>query len=653
MKIKETSPGVTDRYQAANKTEEAVVKRTPPPPTRRRRRNITREYETNRTRDHHFTAGFCLAFWAPPRLAAAAASVGSSDPTSPIGRSCQWPPNLTLVVIGDAHGAGEAMSGSVGRRRSPAAVRHGGVRAPPRSDKVMERPNSKIPAMKASSSNAAAPQMIMNRSQSRRDRKIALQQDVDKLRKKLRHEENVHRALERAFTRPLGALPRLPPYLPSQTLELLAEVAVLEEEVVRLEEQVVSFRQGLYEEAVTISMAKSAYFSDTDRCTPARHGQVPDQAASASWSSLKRVTNVKQTPRRTIPSMNHGGDRPGKENQSCTTNSFRDHSRFPLKTVPKCSNPEEEKCADFQMRSSSDQDEDRSSSPSVSGSCESSDGAACAGDPYGVLELGSRDIGPYKQFRAVDATSFDQNVFDSSNSLLGRRLNVYLAKIRALLQKLSSVDLVGLSHQQKLAFWINTYNSCMMNAFLEHGAPTTPQTLVAMMPKATINVGGRVLSAMTIEHFILRLPYNAKHVNPKGVKSRNGAAAAARGVFGLDWPEPSVTFALSCGSWSSPAVRVYTACHVEDELEAAKRDYLQAAVGVSTATSISIPKLLHWYLLDFTKDVSSLMDWVCLQLPGERRRHAVEAVEASRRSPSPPPVQVVPYEFRFRYLLAT
>ena len=45
---------------------------------------------------------------------------------------------------------------------------------------------------------------------------------VDKLRKKLRHEENVHRALERAFTRPLGALPRLPPYLPSQVTALLA-----------------------------------------------------------------------------------------------------------------------------------------------------------------------------------------------------------------------------------------------------------------------------------------------------------------------------------------------------------------------------------------------------------------------------------------------
>lgn len=37
-----------------------------------------------------------------------------------------------------------------------------------------------------------------------------------------------------------------------QTLELLAEVAVLEEEVVRLEEQVVNFRQGLYQEAVYV-----------------------------------------------------------------------------------------------------------------------------------------------------------------------------------------------------------------------------------------------------------------------------------------------------------------------------------------------------------------------------------------------------------------
>ncbi|TVU05547.1 hypothetical protein EJB05_48713 [Eragrostis curvula] len=563
-------------------------------------------------------------------------------------------------------------------------------------EKDQRRPNSKTPAAMKPSSNPTTPQGIKNRSQSRRDRKMALQQDVDKLRKKLRHEENVHRALERAFTRPLGALPRLPPYLPSQTLELLAEVAVLEEEVVRLEEKVVNFRQGLYEEAIITSLAKNAYFPESDRCSPARHkpsaqlqnAEVPVSMRRGSDQDAKRLANVKQTPRRSGTSLGQG-DRPGKENQSCGTNSFREFSRPPLSTVPKCRMPVEEKCAGIQststvedhhqtlddsngidgdkastlanrvseelltclmaifsqMSTSSTQDEERASSPSVSGSCaSSSDGGWAAGDPYGVLEFGWRDIGPYKQFRAVDAASLDQDVF--AGTLLGRRL-------KELLRKLSSVDLVGLTHQQRLAFWINTYNSCMMNAFLEHGAPTTPHMLVAMMPKATINVGGRVLSAMTIEHFILRLPYNAKHVNPGGVK---GDDMAARGVFGLEWPEPLVTFALSCGSWSSPAVRVYTAARVEEELETAKRDYLQAAVGVSLPGGLTIPKLLHWYLPDFAKDVSSLVDWVCLQLPCKLQRDAVRAVEttAERQGPvAPRRVRVMPYEFRFRYLLTS
>ena len=96
-------------------------------------------------------------------------------------------------------------------------------------------------------------------------------------------------------------------------------------------------------------------------------------------------------------------------------------------------------------------------------------------------------------------------------------------------------------------------------------------------------------------------------------------------------------------------VRVYTAARVEEELEGAKRDYLQAAVGVSAPERLAIPKLLHWYLLDFAKDVDSLMDWVCLQLPAEVRQGAMRAVDEGRRRG----IRVLPYEFRFRYLLAS
>lgn len=547
----------------------------------------------------------------------------------------------------------------------------------------------------------------LNRCHSRRETKIALQQDVDKLKKKLRHEENVHRALERAFTRPLGALPRLPPYLPSNTLELLAEVAVLEEEVVRLEEQVVNFRQGLYHEAIYISSKRTEGGALEAKCERFQNSKTSEQskicADSANgesnpsvtkpWSSdairnkpspINRFPNGKRPWKKPNSCAAILEDRRGKENQS-DANSTRNTIQSPVKKVqrikmpvvtekqldsqpecPKTNNIKVEdnfRCASeeagfasgpnrvseeilrcllsiFSRASLSKNTGDLESSPSVSGSSGSSEDLGFL-DPYDICsEFGRRDIGPYKHMCVVRVSSIDPALI-SRTPFLTRRLKV-------LLRKLALVELSGLTHQQKLAFWINIYNSCMMNAYLEQGIPATPQMVVQLMTKAMINVGGHLLSAMTIEHFILRLPYHSKHTFPKGLKSDE---MTTRGIVGLDWREPLVTFALSCGSWSSPAVRVYTSSQVEKELEIAKRDYLQAAVGIAMPNKLAIPKLLDWYLLDFAKDVESLMDWVCLQLPSELRNTAFKCLETGR-SLVPKPIQVMPYEFRFRYILA-
>ncbi|CAN6174605.1 unnamed protein product [Urochloa humidicola] len=631
-----------------------------------------------------------------------------------------------------------------GRARRPAAAAHGAKAAAKSGNRVMEKDPRKAATPAKASLASAGTRGTMNRIQSRRERKLALQQDVDKLKKKLRHEENVHRALERAFTRPLGALPRLPPYLPSQTLALLAEVAVLEEEVVRLEEQVVNFRQGIYQEAIIFSSAKNTHLAGVEAPVPVPQlipsNPVPNSAVSPTTAARQGsdhpparpsppngvgVANGKQTPtRKPVPDSAPQDDRsgPGKENQSCSNTSSSSTSRncrqtplqqktpnkyrptpaaaadrrraTPAQTTSAVA-PDRKRPADASATGAINRDksasQDNSSvpnklseellqclltifsrmgsagggrhgdedqqapSPSVSGSSESSGSSledAYPQDPYGIQELGARDIGPYKRFHVIDAASFDRDAL-AGHSHGDCDASFYARRLKALLRRLASVDLAGLSHQQKLAFWINIYNSCMMNAFLEHGIPTTPQMLVAMMPKATINVGGRAHSAMSIEHFILRLPYSVKQVNPEG-GTKGGDDVAARGAFGLEWPEPLVTFALSCGSWSSPAVRVYTAARVEEELEAAKREYLQAAVGVSSPGKLAVPKLLHWYLLDFAKDVDSLMDWVCLQLPAELRQEAVRAVEEGRRAGGEPRrIQVLPYEFRFRYLLAS
>lgn len=125
-----------------------------------------------------------------------------------------------------------------------------------------------------------------------------------------------------------------------------------------------------------------------------------------------------------------------------------------------------------------------------------------------------------------------------------------------------------------------------------------------------------------------------------------------RSVYGLEWPEPLVTFALSCGSWSSPAVRVYTAADVEKELEVAKKEYLQAAVGVTTKKKLLLPKLLDWYLRDFAKDVESLLDWICLQLPNSLRDQVVECLQRGKDEMVSQLIEVMPYEFDFRFLFA-
>ncbi|KAI3928897.1 hypothetical protein MKW92_013540 [Papaver armeniacum] len=547
---------------------------------------------------------------------------------------------------------------------------------------------TRIASMESEKSTTAS------RRRSRKERKMALQQDVDKLKKKLRHEENVHRALERAFTRPLGVLPRLPPYLPPYTLELLAEVAVLEEEVVRLEEQVVNCRQGLYQEAVK-SSSQSEGNSSTS--TTSRHIPVTtstttvssnstqlatDSVSDRTVSNVHRPTNGKRSLKKLHPhSVQSLEDTRGKENHSCinATKTKKEPGariRTTIKKAPLVKNFDLKKS---QLECSIDQDkvehkihgiqdERMSEGESNSPNKISEDIVKCLSsiflrmntqrnrgmesnenceemefrDPYGICskELCKRDIGPYKHLCTIEASSM--NPCWRTNSIF------LIQRLKILLGKLALVNLQGLDHQQKLAFWINIYNSCMMNAFLEHGIPDSPEMIVALMQKATLNVSGQSLNAMTIEHFILRLPYHLKSTYSKGTIKEE---MTAKSLFGLEWSEPLVTFALSCGSRSSPAVRVYTASQVENDLETAKKDYLQAAVGISKLHKLAIPKLLDWYMLDFAKDLESLLDWICLQLPTELRKEALNCIERRRKEPVSQFVEVTPYEFNFRYLL--
>ncbi|XP_057831184.2 uncharacterized protein LOC131041933 [Cryptomeria japonica] len=618
---------------------------------------------------------------------------------------------------------------------------------------------------------------VSSRRFSQMQRRLDLEQDVDKLRKKLRHEEDLHKALERAFRRPRGARPRFSPSISPKTQELLAEVAVLEEEVVRLEEKIVQLKQNLYQKGVQFppspKQKEPAVNSEQLKARPP-FGRVPSSESLSSQSTQQRKRDLvvrslldgipikqdttlgtKGLHRKHIslgsPSEINGlffltqaidGNCPIymeleeakalklpkiQKKKSVTTYISQEKENklhiedkslqtlFPgskrkigvqkpslmQKTVGTLPPTHKEKTGHtaaaicFGPRTSPTLrifDDDKNAQPNklseeivkillsifsrlsrsslaiendtasvISRSTFSSLSLRSYGsrsslsfktpmdrseeiffrDPYGVCsESVPRDIGPYKHFQDITASSFDLNRIPGLASLLRR--------VRILVNKLCSTNLKGLKHQQKLAFWINIYNACMMHAFLEHGIPSTPEKVVALMRKANFNVGGYFMSALAIEHFILRPPFHSQDAYWK--KGKAGEEARIRSVFGLGWSEPMVTFALCCGSRSSPAVRVYTADEVESELEVAKKEYLQASIGFTTK-KVLIPKLLDWYMRDFAKDLESLLEWICEQLPTSLKTAVEKCLQGNRDGFISQAVEVMPYDFEFRYLL--
>ncbi|XP_059431003.1 uncharacterized protein LOC132164497 [Corylus avellana] len=273
-------------------------------------------------------------------------------------------------------------------------------------------------------------------------------------------------------------------------------------------------------------------------------------------------------------------------------------------------------------------------------------------DPYGIFNMEEsipRDIGPYKNLVVFTSTSLDSKSISSPTSI------PLLAKLRALMNNLQTVDLRSLTNQQKLAFWINMYNACIMHGFLQYGVPATPEKLLALMNKATLNIGGNIINAQAIEHFILRKPASSSRKEVYRKEEKDDKEVLVRKLYGLESMDPNVIFALSCGTRSSPAVRIYTGDGVAVELEKAKLDYLQASIVVSGTKRIAFPELLLQNMLDFAADTDSFVEWACQQLPtsGSLRKAMVDCFRGHNPGSRISTVlDNIPYDFEFQYLLA-
>ncbi|XP_021896887.1 uncharacterized protein LOC110813914 isoform X1 [Carica papaya] len=265
-------------------------------------------------------------------------------------------------------------------------------------------------------------------------------------------------------------------------------------------------------------------------------------------------------------------------------------------------------------------------------------------DPYRVRgKLSWANIGNYGLATEVSWMSVGKNQLEYASGALRR--------FRTLVEQLARVNPIHLNCNEKLAFWINLYNALIMHAYLAYGVPRSDLKLFSLMQKAAYTVGGHSFSAAAIEYVILKMkppvhrPQIALLLAIHKLKLSDEQRKATINAY-----EPLVAFALSCGMYSSPAVKIYTAKNVRMELEESQHDFIQASVGISRKGKLLVPKMLHCFAKSFVDD-TDLAVWISHYLPPNQAAFVEHCISQRRQSLlGSRNCGIFPFDSRFRYL---
>ncbi|XP_065626066.1 uncharacterized protein LOC136066134, partial [Quercus suber] len=157
-----------------------------------------------------------------------------------------------------------------------------------------------------------------------------------------------------------------------------------------------------------------------------------------------------------------------------------------------------------------------------------------------------------------------------------------------------------MKHEEKLAFWINVHNALIMHAFLVYGIPQNNLKRMSVLLKAAYNIGGHTISVDMIQSSILgcRLPRPGQWLWLLFSSKTKFKVGDARKAYAIEHPEPLLHFALCSGSYSDPAVRIYTSKRVFEELEVAKEEYIQSTFSIRKDQKILLPKIVESFAKD-------------------------------------------------------
>ncbi|XP_075501320.1 uncharacterized protein LOC142539628 isoform X1 [Primulina tabacum] len=226
-----------------------------------------------------------------------------------------------------------------------------------------------------------------------------------------------------------------------------------------------------------------------------------------------------------------------------------------------------------------------------------------------------------------------------------------LRDFRSLISRLEEIDPGKLTHEEKLAFWINIHNALVMHAFLAYGIPENNMKRMFLLMKAAYDVGGQIVSADVMQNSILgcRMSHPGQWLRLLFSSRTKFKSSDARQAYAIAGSEPLLHFALSTGSHSDPAVRTYTPKKVYHQLEAAKEEYIRATFGIRKDKRIVLPKIVEYFAKESGLCAGDIVRMIQQSLPESltktiKRRS--KPAQSSRKD-----IEWVPHNFSFRYLI--
>jgi hypothetical protein len=145
-------------------------------------------------------------------------------------------------------------------------------------------------------------------------------------------------------------------------------------------------------------------------------------------------------------------------------------------------------------------------------------------------------------------------------------------RYKDLTKGLQLLDLHSLRERnQKLAFWINIYNTVVIHGVIELGLEKSVKELPAFFNRVTYEIGGFRFSLNEMEHGILR--GNRRH--PYGLL-KPFLRKDPRMKFTITPLDPRIHFALVCGARSCPPIAFYEAERIDSQLQLAAESFINS-----------------------------------------------------------------------------